>query len=253
MRYKKIGFILIIAILGCMAYYWLEYQKLARVEKTVQAWQTSHANSLVFTYHTISARLLSEDIVLENVKVTYPVLLTIDKLNLNLAKKAGNLLSLEFHGEGLNFTWPSLTGNQVWEGNLDINYQYQAEERMVTMAYLVDFPQLILAKGELVFNEITPSVDLLFNYPEVLLSQMQLYLHNRGLIESLLPELGGDEVLLQWMNALANQNQSVALAQFWSKHMPLIVTFQPEQPVPVYRLLHNQRLLWQHPNIVMTQ
>jgi hypothetical protein len=255
MRHKTILLILIFAALGLVSYYILEYRSLDEVNAKIRSWQASAANYIAFDYSGVSHRLGRNTITLNQVHVTYPILMSIDKLVLHPQEKDGVLVGLQMSGEGVNFTWPGVSGATPWQGDVQVDYQYQLEARQVQLRVMLDFPQQLRGNGTINLSKITPNVDLVFNYPEILLDSMQFKLQNQGIIQAhaALPSasISSDQLLMNWMNTLATSQQRQAFAEFWANNALLMVDFQPDKPVPVHRITRNERLLWQHPAIQM--
>ncbi len=243
--------LLSVALLSAGGYYLAEYIKLEQVDNQVKAWKTRLGDYITFEYDVISARLWSNSISLERVLITYPTLMSIEKLTFAPVEIDGELEQLYIDAKGLSFTVPAATDSLAWYGNLQIDYQYDSAKKQIDLTLLSDFPQLLNGEIKTTLQEITPNIDLVFSYPNVLLSSLSVQFQNYGLLQTMGYGNSNDAELIEWMNQFAQKNQRQAFADFWLKNMPLNIQFSPEYPVPLYRLLENDRLFWQHPAVIM--
>jgi hypothetical protein len=252
MRTKFIILFLLFAVLaGAGAYYWAEYRKLEEVDAHVRAWQSRMAEYITFDYASISTRLGPNTLTLEQVYITYPVLMSIDKLSISPLPENEIIEKLNISAEGVSFTVPALTQDAPWYGNVNVDYKYDPALKQMDLRLATDFPHLIQGKLQTTLLEFIPNVDIVFTYPEVLLGTINFQLNNLGLLQTAGLGQVSDAQLLAILDELVSNEQRQAVADFWTSRAPLSVNFYPEHPVPIYRLIENERLFWQHPAVVI--
>ena len=239
-KHLFIAFI-IIALLGAGGYFWAAEKKQAAVEKAVRTWQEGSIEYLSFDYKAVNSRLWDNTITLEHVQVTYPVLMSINEVQVNPTLENNILEDLYINAHGVNFTVPSMTENQPWQGDLIVDYVYDPDLKEVDLYFAPDFPGLLVGELETSFVNITPSVDIIFNYTDILLQELHLELQNEGLIKS--------ESVIAWANTLNNTQQRDAFNNFVQNQQTLNIKFVPEYPVAIHRLLESPMIFWQHPAV----
>lgn len=253
-KFKFISLFLLISVLaGAGAFYWAEYRKLEQVDTYVRAWQARMADYLTFDYAAISTRLGPNTVTLEEVYVTYPVLMSVDKLSISPLPEDKTIEKMHITAEGLNFTLPFLTGDSPWYGNVDLDYVYEPARQQLDLLIAADFPRFFQGRVQTTLLEIVPNVDIVFTYPHILLATLNVQLRNQGMLQQAGLGQMSDEALLNFLTELASNTQRQAMADFWTSQAPLTINFYPEHPVPIFRLLENERLFWQHPAVVMGQ
>ena len=254
MRTKFIILILLfLSLAAAGGYYWAEHRKLEEVDAQVRAWQARMAEYVTFDYAAISTRLGPNTLTLEQVYVTYPVLMSIDKLSISPLPEKETIEELQITAEGVNFTVPFITGDTPWYGNIVIDYDYDPTLKQMDLLFTTDFPHFLQGKIQSTLLEIIPDVDIVFTYPDILLGTLNFQLQNLGFLQKSGLGQVSDEALLAIMDDLASNEQRQAVADFWTSQTPLQVNFYPEHPVPIYRLIENERLFWQHPAVVVNQ
>lgn len=243
--------ILTLTLVGAGGFYLAEHLKLERVDNEVRAWQTRLGDYVTFDYAAISTRLWSDTVSLEDVYITYPILMSMDKLT--LISKAGDSVLEKFtlEIEGINFTLPSASDSFPWYGNMQIDYEYDPVQKQMDLQFSPNFPALLKGDVRTTLQGITPDIDLVFNYPNVLLAALRFELQNLGFLQTMGWGNTNDPQLMNWMTQLTQKNQRQAFEEFWTKGAALDINFSPEYPVPLYRLLENEKLFWQHPAVSM--
>lgn len=229
----------ILGVLAAGGYYWLAAAKQMAVEAAVRLWQEDAIDYLSFDYKAVNTHLWDDTITLEQVQVTFPVLMSVDEVKVS-SKVANNITAaLHLTAIGANFTVPGLTADEPWRGDVDIDYVYAPDLKQIDLSFAPRFPGLLVGSVETTFVDINPTVDIIFNYTDILLLKLQLELQNEGLIKN--------ADVLAWANTLNNPQQRDAFVNFLQNEQMLYINFLPEYPISVHHVLENPKIFWQHP------
>lgn len=239
-KYWALLLILFASVAG--GYYWLMQKKQARVEVEMRAWQENAADYLTFEYENVSASWWSDAIYLHQVQVTYPVLMSADQIKVSATPKDDLLQKLHLAVENVNFTLPTVTNEQSWEGDFEFDYQYDADLKQVELHLAPDFPQQFSSDVRLLLLNVTPNINIIFDYADVMLVNLELEIKNDGFFTD----------YAAWQKLFVTDMQRDAVNHFINDQSTLKIYFAPEYPLPFYRIMDNPKLFWQHPAVEVT-